>query len=59
MGFLGNMGKFNKATAGVIATAVTSVLAQFIDIPPEYMTAAQTLIVGFLVWAVPNIGYNS
>jgi hypothetical protein len=49
------MGKFNKATAAAIATAVTTVVGTlFVDLSVEFLAAANTVIVTALVWLIPN-----
>lgn len=51
--------KYNKATYGGLAVALTTVLvfiAQYFgyETPPEIQGAITTLITALVVWAVPN-----
>lgn len=49
------MGKFNKATAAAIATAITTIVGTMgFNLTPEFLTAANVVIVTILVWLVPN-----
>lgn len=48
------MGRFNKATAALVAGAIVSVVGSFLALTPEVQGAAITLITAALVWLVPN-----
>lgn len=49
------MTKYNKLTAAVLAGAVVTLAAAYLDIPTDAQGAAQTIITAFLVWLVPNL----
>ncbi|MFQ5974231.1 MAG: hypothetical protein ACE5Q3_18045, partial [Alphaproteobacteria bacterium] len=49
------MGKFNKATAAVVAGALVAVAGAFLDLEPELRSALQVVVTSALVWLVPNI----
>jgi len=49
------MGRFNKATAAVVAGAIgTMVQAIWPELGAEVIAAGTTLLATFLVWLVPN-----
>lgn len=45
---------YNKASAGAIGTAVTTVIAALTTREPEVVGAIGTLVTTGLVWLVPN-----
>jgi hypothetical protein len=49
-----NVKRYNKATAAVLAGAVTTVIGGFLAIDAEVLGAVQTLLTAVLVWLVPN-----
>src|SRR5690606_28151125 len=49
------MQKYNKLTAAVLAGAVVTLIAAYVDVPKEAQGAAQTLITALFVWLVPNL----
>ncbi len=48
------MKKYNKATATVVAGALTAILGSFVLVDQEVLVAIQTLVTAILVWFVPN-----
>lgn len=45
---------YDKAAAGAIGTAVTSILAALTTLDPEVIGAIGTLLTAGLIWLVPN-----
>lgn len=50
----GKAGRFNKATASLLAGALMTAIGLFLNIDPEVKDAAQVLIVTALVYWIPN-----
>lgn len=49
------MQRFNKATAAAVGAAVTTIVGTLgFNLTPEFLAAANTVIVTGLVWLVPN-----
>lgn len=46
--------RFNKATAAVLAGAVTTIAGALFAVDGETLGAIQTLLTAALVWLVPN-----
>lgn len=48
------MGKFNKATAAILAGAVVTVVGAFFSLDADLLGALQTVLTAALVYFVPN-----
>lgn len=46
--------KYDKAAAGAIASAITTVLATMTSLDAETVGAIGVLLTTFLVWLIPN-----
>ncbi len=53
------MGKFNKATAAVVAGSVVTLIGAFIVLDPDLQSAIQTVLTAALVWLIPNRESNA
>ncbi len=49
------MGKFNKATAAVIAGAIASAVGAFFALDATVVDAVQVILVAASVWLIPNV----